>query len=331
MQRLLRLATLVVVLAAIGCGITAFLYKQRFDGPGPLAADTTLVIPRGAGLETISRELLEAGVIDDDFLFRVGTRLLGAARNMKAGEYAFPAAVSMRAVVDILISGKTVLHRLTIPEGQTSSEIIALVNATEGLEGILQAVPLEGSLLPETYHFTREDPRAVLVERMTIAMNEALAELWEGRAEGLPLKSPEEAVILASIVEKETGVGSERALVAGVFINRLRKGMQLQSDPTVIYGITHGKAPLGRSLWRKDLEKPTPYNTYTIYGLPPGPIANPGRAALEAVMHPADTDYLYFVADGSGGHVFAKTLTEHNRNVAAWRKFQKSQKAGNSD
>jgi len=196
------------------------------------------------------------------------------------------------------------------------------------LVGEIDEVPPEGSLLPETYLFSRDDSRQAVLARMREAMQQTLAELWPKRREGLPLATPEEAVTLASIVEKETGVAAERPLVAGVFINRLKKKIPLQSDPTVIYGITLGKTELDRPLSRKDLKTATPYNTYTIQGLPPGPIANPGRDALQAVMAPTETDYIYFVADGSGGHAFAKTLEEHNRNVAKWRKFQKSQKSG---
>ena len=183
-------------------------------------------------------------------------------------------------------------------------------------------MPPEGSLLPETYLFTRGDTRAEIIARMQAAMT-AVDRLWAERAAGLPLDTPEEAVILASIIEKETGVNSERAVVAGVFVNRLRRGMRLQTDPTVIYALTNGERPLGRELWRRDLEVDSPYNTYKVVGLPPGPIANPGLSALEAAMNPAETEYFYFVADGSGGHAFAKTLRDHNRNVAEWRRFQR--------
>ncbi len=201
-----------------------------------------------------------------------------------------------------------------------------MVAAAEGLSGETGPVPPEGSLLPETYHYSWNDDRAALVERMQTGMEVVLAELWPERAEGLPINTPEEAVILASIVEKETGVAEERPLVASVFVNRLKRGMRLQSDPTVVYGLTNGQRPLGRTLTFRDLDRPSPYNTYTNGGLPPGPIANPGRAALEAVLHPAESRYLYFVADGTGGHAFAKTLVEHNRNVAKWRKIQRQQR-----
>ena len=230
--------------------------------------------------------------------------------------------------MEILRSGETVVRRLTIPEGLTSQEIVAVVASAEGLRGDLVATPGEGSLLPETYHYSWNDERGQLIERMAAAQQELLDELWANRDPDLPLASPEEALILASIVEKETAVDGERALVASVFFNRLKRSMRLQSDPTVVYGITQGQGPLGRALTRADLNAPSAYNTYLIDGLPPGPIANAGRAALVAVFHPASTSYLYFVADGSGGHAFAETLEEHNQNVAKWRKLQRQQTQG---
>lgn len=325
-RRLAGLAVALVALLALGAG-AAWLYLQnQFTAPGPLAEETTLVVPRGAGLSAIGEDLAAAGVISDARVFVLGVRLFADATALKAGEYAFAPGSSMAEVAALIASGRTVVHRLTVPEGLTSAEIVALLREAGPLDGEIAEIPPEGSLLPETYHFHRGDSRAALLERMRQSMAEALAELWAQRREDLPLASPQEAVILASIVEKETGVESERALVAGVFINRLRKGMPLQSDPTVAFGITEGKAALGRPLTRKDLDQPTPYNTYQIPGLPPGPIANPGRAALAAVVQPAETEYFYFVADGNGGHAFAKTLAEHNRNVAKWRKHLRSLK-----
>ena len=262
-------------------------------------------------------------LIDDPLLFRLGVRVLGKSRSLQSGEYVLPPGATMRNVVDILTSGKTVARRLTLAEGLTSFEFVQEIEQAEGLDGRIETVPAEGTLLPETYHYSRGDTRTEIVRRMERALDQVLAELWPGRAAELPLKTPEEAVVLASIVEKETGVDGERALVASVFVNRLSKGMRLQSDPTVVYGLTGGKGLLGRALTRQDLQTPHPYNTYLIDGLPPGPIANPGRAALEAVLNPAKTKFLYFVADGSGGHAFAATLDEHNRNVAKWRKFKR--------
>lgn len=324
MRRLGAIAVSLAVLLAVAAGALWFYLQSRYEAPGPLSAETIVVVPRGAGLAAIADDLAAAGVIADPTLFRIGVRLFGDARALQAGEYAFPPAASMQDAAELIASGRTVVHRLTVPEGLTSVEVVALLEAAEPLDGTIEAVPPDGALLPETYHFHRGDSRAAVLQRMDEAMDAALEELWDKRAPNLPLNTPEEALVLASIIEKETGVDAERALVAGVFVNRLKKGMPLQSDPTVVYGITEGKAPLGRSLTRKDLANPTPYNTYQIAGLPPGPIANPGRAALEAALNPAETDFLYFVAAGDGGHAFAKTLAEHNRNVAKWRKHLRS-------
>ncbi len=296
----------------------------RLDRPGPLQADTTVIVERGASLTAIAENLQSGGVIDDAFLFRLSARLYRVSRSLKAGEYAFPARVSMGGVIDILVSGETVIRQFTVPEGLTSAEVMTLIAGVEGLVGELDGVPTEGSLLPETYNYAWADARPDIVGRMEKAMADTLAELWPTRAEGLPIDTPAEAVILASIVEKETGVAEERPLVAGVFINRLKRGMRLQSDPTVVYALTGGTGPLDRALRSRDLRVDNPYNTYGNAGLPPGPIANPGRAALEAVLNPAETDYLYFVADGTGGHAFAKTLAEHNRNVAKWRRIRRT-------
>lgn len=326
MRRLIGLAVALVALLALGAGAAWVYLQNQFRAPGPLQQETVLVVPRGAGLVTIGKDLAEAGVIADADTFAFGVRLFADATALKAGEYAFTPGSSMEEVAALIASGRTVVHRLTVPEGLTSAEIIALLRQAEALEGEIAEVPPQGSLLPETYHFHRGDTRAEVLQRMRRSMDTALAEIWAARDANLPIKSPEEAVILASIVEKETGVDGERALVAGVFVNRLNKGMPLQSDPTVVFGITEGKAPLGRALTRKDLAQPTPYNTYQIGGLPPGPIANPGRAALEAAVKPAETEYLYFVAAGDGGHAFARTLAEHNRNVAKWRKYLRSLK-----
>ncbi len=321
-----RLAGLVALTASallVAGGLLALYGIDRFERAGPLVSDTVVYIPPGSGLEGITQELAGAGVIDDPLVFRLGVRALRKTRALRAGEYLFPAGVSMRDTLELMVSGKTVARRLTLPEGLTSFEVVALVQKAEGLEGEVQAVPPEGTLLPETYHYARGETRAEVVARMGRALDQVLDELWPERAPGLPISSPEQAVVLASIVEKETAVADERPLVASVFVNRLKKGMRLQSDPTVVYGLTGGKGPLGRALTRKDLQTPSPYNTYLADGLPPGPIANPGRASIEAVLNPAKTEYLYFVADGNGGHRFAKTLAEHNRNVAQWRKRQR--------
>ena len=295
----------------------------RFHAPGPTEQDTTVVLLPGTGLSEISKSFAAADIILDETVFRLGVRITGNSRSLRAGEYLIPAGVTMCEVMEILVSGETVLRRLTVAEGLTVAEVLGLVDEVEALDGVRPEAPGEGSLLPETYYFSYGDGRSEVVARMAAAMAEALDELWPLRAPGLPLESPEDALILASIVEKETAVPDERPRVAAVFINRLRRGMRLQSDPTVVYGLTGGRGPLDRALTRADLQRPSPYNTYVIGGLPPGPIANPGRAAIEAVLHPLDTDEFYFVADGNGGHAFARTLREHQENVARWRAIQR--------
>ena len=313
-------AFLMILLVVGGC----YVAYQHFVGPGPLRADATLVIPRGSHLGDIGSQLEQAGVIESGQVFAVGARLFAGGRSLQAGEYEFAAGISARDVMQQMIDGRTVKRRLTIPEGLTVPEILDLVRRAEGLEGDLPegAQTLqEGTLLPETYFYGWGDSRAGMIGRMQVAMQKTLAELWAGRAAKLPRDTPQGAVTLASIVEKETALSDERPRVAAVFYNRLARGMKLQSDPTVIFALTEGKAPLGRPLAHADLEVASPYNTYLNAGLPPGPIANPGRASLLAVLHPLATKELYFVADGSGGHAFAATLDEHNRNVANWRKL----------
>ncbi|MEO9901658.1 endolytic transglycosylase MltG [Nisaea sp.] len=317
-RALLRAFFGLVILAIAGAVCCAWLYAQ-FTSPGPLPVSTAIVIPSGTDLEGIATSLKRAGAIRRDFVFVIGARVSRQARSLKAGEYMIPATSSPRQVMDILASGKTVVRRLTIPEGLTSSEVMARLDLAEGLSEPAGR-PDEGSLLPETYHFSYGDSREELVKRMQASMEVAVARLWDMRSPDLPIKTMEEAVILASIVERETGIARERGLVAGVFVNRLKRGMRLQSDPTVAYGIAPGG--LDRPLTRRDLKEPSPYNTYVIKGLPPTPIANPGIDAIRAVMNPVETDFLYFVADGSGGHAFARTLKEHNRNVRKWRRIR---------
>jgi UPF0755 protein len=328
MRRLLRRAHIALgIVAAVVAG--AVLWgREAIERHGPLASETVLVMPRGMGLDGIARRLAAAGVIEHRWLFALGVRLSGAAGKLRAGEYAFPVEISSRGVMELLVAGRTVQRRLTIPEGKTTREVLDLIDGAEGLSGALDGAFDEGALLPETYHFSHGDSRADVAARMADAMRSVLAKLWAARAEGLPLATPREALILASIVEKETARADERRRVAGVFINRLRRGMNLQSDPTVVYAITGGEGTLGKPLTRADLETPSPYNTYLVPGLPPTPIANPGRAAIAAVLDPLVGDELYFVADGSGGHVFARTLAEHNRNVARWRRFNRPARGG---
>ena len=327
MRTLAKLTGGVALLGLLAVGGGAYWFWQSFNGVGPLAEEKTLVVPKGSGVGEIADLLAAEGVIRSALVFTVGVRFFSDNQPLQAGEFMFPPAASTRGAMQVLIEGKSVLHRVTIAEGLTSREIFAVLEATPLLAGDLPALPAaEGTLLPETYFFVRGDPRSAIVERMQANMNAAVADLWAKRDTKLTtLKSPEEAVILASIVEKETGLKAERARVAAVFHNRLRIGMPLQSDPTAIFGLTLGKEDLGRNLTLADLKAVNDYNTYVIPGLPPAPIANPGIAALHAVLNPITSKELYFVADGTGGHAFAETLEQHNKNVAQWRKWQKQQ------
>jgi UPF0755 protein len=309
----------VLLLAAIA----AYAGWRDYTEPGPLAAAKVVIIPKGAGVRDVARTLIEAGIIDNRYIFALGTYLSGRSHGLRAGEYEFAAAISPRAAADLVDSGKVVRHRLTIPEGLTSAEIVALVDAAPALDGTVEAEPLEGTLLPDTYFYVLGNTRTELLNRMHRAMERALRDAWTQRAPNLPLPSPAAAVTLASIVEKETARPEERARIAGVYIERLKQGMKLQADPTVIYVLTKGGAmPLAHALNHDDLGVASPYNTYVEKGLPPTPIANPGLAALRAAVQPDDRGELYFVADGTGGHAFAKTLDEHNRNVAKLRSEQ---------
>ncbi|MEO1190790.1 MAG: endolytic transglycosylase MltG [Pseudomonadota bacterium] len=317
---------LLAAIAVAGGYVWALALYQR---AGPLTAETTVVVPRGTGLNAIAERLAEAGVIETPEIFILAAKLEGQAAALKAGEYAFQPQISMQATLAKLVAGDIVQRRLTLPEGLTSWDMVQRINAAPDLEGpVISEIPAEGTLLPDTYFFERGETRAGLIARMKQAHDEALAELWPTRDEDLPFDSKEDWVTLASIIEKETGLDGERGLVAGVFVNRLNRGMRLQSDPTVIYAVTKGEGgPLGRGIRKSELANPDPYNTYTNDGLPPGPIANPGRAALEAAIRPAETDYIFFVADGTGGHGFSKTLAEHNRKVREWRRIERERKA----
>src|SRR4051812_23947345 len=305
-----------LLLAAILAGAAAYYGSREFEARGPLAEEKSVLIPRGSGTGDIGEILQNAGVIDSAFVFSNATRFLKTSDDLKAGEYLFRPGISMREVMETLVDGRGIQHALTIPEGWTSQMIVDRLAQDAVLVGETPAVPRDGGLLPDTYKFERGTSRAQIIARMESEQKEALAEIWKNRSSTLSLKSPVELVILASIVEKETGKADERPRVAAVFLNRLQKNMRLQSDPTVIYGIVGGKGKLDRPITKNDLDQQTPYNTYVVNGLPPSPIANPGRAAMEAVANPAPTKELYFVADGTGGHAFAETLDQHNRNVA---------------
>ena len=317
-----------IVLVAVA-GFFYFL-KVEFDRPGPLEISTIFVVPKGSSTTSIANRLTEEGIISDTRIFMASIfyfmRLKGEG-TLKAGEYQFDKHATMREVLNTLVDGKSVQYRITFPEGWTSEQIVKRISANAELDGVVSAIPPEGSLLPDTYSFGTRDSKDDILERMQAAHRKFLAQVWDERDPDIMVKTPEEAVILASIVEKETGVAEERPRIAAVFNNRLRKGMRLQSDPTIIYGIFGGSGNRDHPITRDELKEKNPYNTYQINGLPPTPIGNPGRAAIEAVLKPAKTDELYFVADGTGGHDFSKTLAEHNKKVAKWRKIEREIRA----
>jgi UPF0755 protein len=324
------LLTLFVALAI--AGIFGFsMLQHEVTAKGPLQSDKVVVIPRNTGTGEIANILKEEGVIDQPLLFQVYAHINRQRGQLKAGEFQFKAGISIEDAIGTLIQGKAILHTVTIPEGLTSEQIVSRLYEHEILTGDVIETPREGSLLPDTYKFERGTTRQQIINTMQAAQRQAIEQIWQRRSSDLPIKSPQELVILASIVEKETGRADERTRVAGVFINRLMKRMKLQSDPTIVYGLVGGKGTLGRGILRSEIEAATPYNTYVVEGLPPGPIANPGRAALEAVANPSRTKDLYFVADGSGGHAFAETYEQHQRNVARWRQIEKSRPTPGAD
>lgn len=325
------LITLVVFgLAAFGGAL--YFGKQKFEDAGPLKEEAMVVISSGAGLSGITDRLSGKGVINDsmldEWIFNLGTRFYKNATNLKAGEYAFSPGVSMHEVMSDLVDGKAVTHSVTIPEGWTTAQIIERVRNHPVLVGEITDVPGEGAMLPQTYSFARGTSRQDVLDQMTEAQSKLLAQIWERRVEGLPIKSPEELVILASIVEKETALADERSRVAGVFVNRLNKNMRLQSDPTILYGLYGSEAWLKdrSAIKQSELKAENKYNTYQIDGLPPGPIGNPGQAAMEAVANPSRTLDLFFVADGTGGHIFAETYEQHQANVRKWRKVERERR-----
>jgi UPF0755 protein len=325
---MMTLLVLALLGAAAAGGGYVWLMRQ-FEQPGPALEAKVLQLAPGLGLNAIAARLESEGLVTSRHLFRAAVTLDGGERGLKAGEYAIPASASMAEIYAMLSEGRVVQYAVTLAEGLTSAMIVASVSQAQVLEGEIAEVPPEGSLLPETYQVVRGTSRQALLDRMAAAQSALIDRLWETRAEGLPFDTKEEAIILASIVEKETGVPEERGRVAAVFVNRLTRGMALESDPTIIYGVSRGEPLVNaagerRGIRRSELDDATnPYNTYHVRGLPPGPICNPGADSIAAVLNPPPTSDLFFVADGNGGHAFAATLAEHNRNVAAWRRIER--------
>jgi UPF0755 protein len=314
----------IVLVLMIGTGAAYVYGRQKIEAPGPLQEDKIVNIPARAGMTDIADILQREGVIDNNRWAFIGSVFALKARSeLKPGEYSFQKNASLRAVIGTIVEGKVVQHAVTIPEGLTSEQIVARLTDNDIFAGTVREMPREGTLLPETYKFPRGTTRDQVIARMQQAQKRVLAEIWERRNPDIPIKTPEQLVTLASIVEKETGKPDERSRVAAVFVNRLRQKIKLQSDPTIIYGLVGGKGTLGRPIKRSEIQQPSPYNTYVVDGLPPGPIANPGRASLEAAANPARTRDLFFVADGTGGHAFTETYDQHQKNVAKLRSMEK--------
>lgn len=313
-----------LLIAMLGAGGAYYYGRQVLEAPGPLKEDKIVNIPQRAGKRDIAETLNKESVTDvNPWVFIAAVAALKASSDLKPGEYSFQKNASLRDVIATIVEGKVVQHAVTIPEGLTSEQIVARLSDNDIFTGSVREVPREGTLLPETYKFPRGTPRDQVVQRMQQAHKRVLAEIWERRSQDLPVRTPEQLVTLASIVEKETGKPDERSRVAAVFVNRLKQRIKLQSDPTIIYGLVGGKGTLGRPIKRSEITQPSPYNTYVIEGLPPGPIGNPGRASLEAAANPARTRDLFFVADGSGGHAFTETYDAHQKNVAKLRAMEK--------
>jgi UPF0755 protein len=314
----------VLLIGMFGAGGVFFYGKQKIEAPGPLQDEKIVNIPARAGMNDIAEILQREGVIDDNRWAFIGSVFaLKARADLKPGEYAFQKQASLREVIGTIVEGKVVQHPVTIPEGLTSEQIIERLSENEIFSGTVGEIPREGTLLPETYKFPRGTSREQVIQRLQQAQKRVLAEIWERRASDVPVKTSDQLVTLASIIEKETGKADERSRVAAVFANRLKQKMKLQSDPTIIYGLVGGKGTLGRPIKRSEIMQASPYNTYVIEGLPPGPIANPGRASLEAAANPARTRDLFFVADGNGGHSFTETYEQHQKNVARLRTMEK--------
>lgn len=319
---------IILIIAICLSGGSVFSFYSLLYDQNDVTEPTLILVQKGEPLVKIAQRLKKEGLLQSIAVFKVAGRLSGKATQLKAGEYSIPPRASAKEILDILVSGQTVLRRVTIPEGRTSQQIFDLLMQTPGLFGELKNPPPNGALLPETYTFSYGLPRQVIIDRMSEAMIKTIEELWPYRYDDLPYTTKEEALVLASIVEKETSIPAERARVAAVFVNRLHKGMRLQTDPTVIYAVTEGTMELGRRLTFKDLKHQHPYNTYVNKGLPPSPICNPGRDSIQAVLQPLKTDEIYFVADGTGGHTFARTFDQHKRNIAEWKKVRARKRQG---
>jgi UPF0755 protein len=314
----------IILVLMVGSGGVYLYGKQKIEAPGPSQEDKIVNIPARAGMADIADILQREGVIDDNRWAFIGSVFALKARyDLKPGEYSFQKNASLRDVIGTMVEGKVVQHAVTIPEGLTSEQIVARLLDNDIFSGSVREMPREGTLLPETYKFPRGTARDQVIARMQQAQKRVLAEIWERRSQDLPVKTPDQLVTLASIIEKETGKPDERSRVASVFVNRLRQKIKLQSDPTIIYGLVGGKGTLGRPIKRSEIQQPSPYNTYVVDGLPPGPIANPGRASLEAAANPARTRDLFFVADGTGGHAFSDSYDQHQKNVAKLRSIEK--------
>ena len=331
LKAIFALILVAVILGGAAAGFGWFWLQGEIAKPGPIAEETEFTIERGEGLASVANRLEAIGLVEDKRVLRVHARIEDVESDLKAGSYVVPARASVTDILKQFIDGEVIEFRLTIPEGLTTAQILRRVEAATDLEGDMpERVFEEGVLLPDTYVFGAGTTRTQFIERMEAAQDALLEDLWEGRQDNLPVATPYEAVILASVVEKETAHADERSLVAGLFVGRLRRGMRLESDPTIIYGVSQGE-PLynrqgqRRTLYRSEIDRKTDWNTYQIDGLPKTPICNPGRDAITAVLNPPETDYVFFVADGKGGHLFAKTYAEHQRNVAAYRRFEREE------
>lgn len=331
LKRLISFLFGLTVLAALAVAGGWLWFSGQVTAPGPTTSEQVFIVQDGETLSSVAKRLETEGVIQDARLLRLKAKIDGTETGVKKGEFVIPAEASIANILDKLVDGQAIVHKITIPEGFTVAQAMKRIKANKKLKGDLpETLPGEGEILADTYFFNRGLTRTELIDRMVFAQDRLLEELWEARQADLPIKTPEEAVILASIVEKETGRAGERPLVAGLFINRMKQGIRLQSDPTIIYGISKGeplynKRGQRRTLYRSEIDRKTDWNTYQIDGLPITPISNPGRDAIAAVLNPEETNYLFFVADGKGGHLFAKTNAEHNRNVAEFRRYERSE------